>query len=221
MRDYTNIDKHLDALQKDIYHQPSDDAHTVWAVSFIDKVFRTTGNNVSSVLDVGCGIGFCHDLFVEKSIAWVGTTLDGDDIKVADTNGISLVMGSMLSIDFDDASFDMVLSRHVLEHSPAPLLSLMEYHRVATKYLALVLPTPEYWGHGGKNHYSVMEQAQIWWLLRRSGWEIVFESNLKTSDEEFMDFHLPHLPKEKRIFPGPPKIVEFQFLCKRVEEITE
>ena len=50
-----------------------------------------------------------------------------------------------------------------------PLLTLMEWHRVAKKYLMLILPNPDYYTYLGRNHYSVMDKQQAKWLLRRSG----------------------------------------------------
>ena len=68
----------------------------------------------------------------------------------------------------------IIFSRHYLEHSPFPLLTLMEWHRVSKKYLCLVLPNPEYFTYVGRNHYAVMgDKTQIRWLLRRAGWKII------------------------------------------------
>jgi len=67
MRDYSNVDKYLDKLLEDIYPQPQDDGHTLWAREsiefFVDRI-----NEVDNVLDLGCGEGFCEGIFREFGI---------------------------------------------------------------------------------------------------------------------------------------------------------
>ena len=39
-------------------------------------------------------------------------------------------------LEYPDNSFDLVFSRHSLEHSPFPVLTLMEWYRVARDFMS-------------------------------------------------------------------------------------
>ena len=60
MKNYKNIDIYLDELEEEIYPAPSDEGHTAWAKDVIDKFLP---GDVTTVLDIGCGEGFCKPLF--------------------------------------------------------------------------------------------------------------------------------------------------------------
>ena len=163
MRDYTRIDQYLDSLQGDVYAQPEDAGHTkdasrlcLWA------------KNLGSVLDVGCGNGFCQQFIPD----YTGIGL-GQDIKDGKQMGRNVREMDFNFLTFDENSFDTVFSRHSLEHSPFPILTLMEWHRVARKKLVLCVPNPDHYTFTGRNHYSVSDAHQMAWWLRRSGWKII------------------------------------------------
>lgn len=199
------IEKHLSKLKEQIYKQPSDDGHTEWAKDVINRFVPSLTNHIGSVLDVGCGSGFCSPLFEEFGIYWEGQDyfIDGSD---------------MSSLPYEDESFDMVFARHVLEHSSMPLISLMEWARVSRRYALIVLPAPEYWQVFGKNHYYVLPKENWWNLFDVAGWKIVREEDFTTSDKLFMKYHLPEAKKEDRVWHGPPKAVEFRYLLEKKNE---
>lgn len=174
MRDYTNIDKYLDELSQDIYPQPVDDGHFAWANEFIEFINNEICLSGRKVLDLGCGVAFVAPLFKQYGALYSGVTLHEEDIKLSDHRYlISLQDFHMLNVDLD--WFDVVFSRHSLEHSPMPLLALMEWYRVSTKYLCLVVPNPDHFPWTARNHYSVMNIEQLTFLLRRAGWVVVKE----------------------------------------------
>jgi ubiquinone/menaquinone biosynthesis C-methylase UbiE len=143
MRTYTKIDQYLDSLLLQIYAQPEDAGHTKWARESIDFFAESCTHPVASVLDAGCGEGFCQPMFEEKGIAYTGVALR-DDVESAVAKGRNVLSMDFSFLDFPDGSFHMVFSRHSLEHSPMPLLTLMEWKRVSAKYVALVLPNRRY-----------------------------------------------------------------------------
>ena len=109
-------------------------------------------------------------------------------------------------LEFEDDMFDCVISRHSLEHSPMPILTLMEWHRVAKSYLCLVMPNPSKFGYVGKNHYAVMPKQQIKWLLRRAGWRIL-ETEYTEDEFRFLCLKFPVIGYEGYApIPLPPKI---------------
>ncbi len=172
-RDYIFIDRYLDELAQDIYPQPPDIEHTKQAKAVIDKWIP---NKIipHDVLDVGCGEGFCQPFFEAHSIFYTGICL-GNDVKEAIKAYRNVYEGDFHFIDSGDDVYDLIFVRHALEHSPMPILALMEWHRVAKKYLILVLPKPKFWLFLGRNHYSVVTGSQARFLLDRSGWHIMEE----------------------------------------------
>lgn len=171
MRNYVNIDKYLTNLAGDIYPQPSGhDEHAVFSKEIIDICM--THIKCDTVLDIGCGTAFCQPMFEKWKTKYEGVAL-GEDVVEAHRLGRNVKEMDLHFLEYPDDSFQLVFARHVLEHSPMPLLALMEWHRVSSLYLLLVLPAPEHYGYIGRNHYSVLEKQQAKWLLRRAGWYVI------------------------------------------------
>lgn len=173
-RDFSNLNKYLDALMDDIYPQPPDEWHTKKTIEVIYE-YRNYVSACKNVLDVGCGEAFAQPIFEEYNIDYRGVCL-GNDFQNALDQGRHVIGLDFTFMDwFPDEFFDLIFARHSLEHSPMPVLTLMEWHRVARKYLILVMPEPRYWLYGGRNHYGIMPIKQCKFLLDRSGWEILDE----------------------------------------------
>jgi SAM-dependent methyltransferase len=172
MRDYTNIDKYLDKLEADIYPQPQDPGHSRLASQAINH-FNTMVDNVESVLDLGCGEGFCQPDFEKFGYEYTGVCLQRDFYNARE-KGRNVFQMDFSFLPFEDSSYDLLFSRHSLEHSPFPIITLMEWYRVCKQYLALVLPAPEYWGKVGRNHYFVLERAQWISLFEVTGFDVIF-----------------------------------------------
>ncbi len=219
MRDYKHFDRYLNSLSGDIYEQPPDAGHAEWAKTVAAKL-ATIPTDIHTVLDIGCGIGFMESFFQDVlGMSWTGITLGEDFVKAKKAGVRNIHKCDMTFLPFDDKSYDLIFARHVLEHSPFPLLSLMEWRRVCNDgFLLLVMPSPEFWGWRGKNHYSVMEKDQLEWLLNRAGWEIIHQNTMNTRDEEFLQYMegdwqtWADEPEEMR----PSKDVEYQLLCQMI-----
>jgi SAM-dependent methyltransferase len=171
LRDYTNFDKYITQLQNDVYPQPPDPLHQYWGDWIINQwTPLITGTN-RLVLDVGCGQGQFQPAFVANGFDWVGITL-GTDFDICYDKGYNVYQGDFSFLDdIPDGVYGTVFARHALEHSPFPVLTLMEWRRISAKYLFLVLPNPEHFQFFGKNHYSVMTNSHALWLTARAGWK--------------------------------------------------
>jgi len=171
MRNYFHIDRYLNELEKDVYYQPQKgDDHYIWAKNIIDQWVSQLG--VKDVLDVGCGVGFCQLMFESYDIKYKGITLDSDDYKDAKEENRNVYMQDYNFINANANTYDLIFARHALEHSPFPVISLMEWHRVSKQHLVIVNPNPDYWGWAGRNHYAVANMTQLKFYLERSGWQI-------------------------------------------------
>lgn len=181
MRDYKYIDQYINKLYADIYPQPEDDGHTRLAKHAIDD-WMSKMTTCRSVLDVGCGTGFCQAMFESWGMGYEGICL-GEDFLVAQRLGRNVKKMDFSFLEYPDNSFDLIFARHSLEHSPMPLLTLMEWARVSGNWLGVIVPTPEWFTFKGKNHYLVMEMDQLKQLLDVSGWNVMWE----TVHEEMWD----------------------------------
>jgi SAM-dependent methyltransferase len=113
-----------------------------------DGFFETVGRMVAevepaSVLDAGCGEGETIERLGDllphpvtgvdlnpESVRFAAERLPGDRFDTAD----------LLSLPFEDDSFDLVLCLEVLEHIPDPRPALAELARVSSGELILSVP---------------------------------------------------------------------------------
>lgn len=180
MRDYSHIDEYLNELEQDVYPQPQDAGHTALALSSIKWLIESlpTGSSCKTVLDVGAGEGFCQNMFLAAGISYAGISL-GQDYEVAKVQGLNVQPYDFNFIPLENAIVDLVYSRHSLEHSFSPLISLLEWRRVSKQYLAIILPAPEHYKPGGRNHPYVLFVEQWLAMFTIAGWAVI-ESRMET-----------------------------------------
>lgn len=207
-RNYTQINKYLDLLEKDIYCQPPDPGHTRWATAAINSMCK--GLDVSSVLDVGCGSGFTRPIFTLMGYYWEGIDKEGNMNE-------NIREGDISFLPYGNNSFDLIFARHILEHSPMPLLTLMEWRRVSKEFLIVILPAPEYWTIKGKNHYYVLPKENWDALFEASGWKKIMYCVLSTYEKDFMDFYMPDVPRDEVEWKGKHMIVEYRYLLRKIK----
>lgn len=101
------------------------------------------------VLDAGCGTGWFSARAVERGA--VVTSMDvGERLlhEVSKKCASTRIAGSVLQMPFADATFDVVISSEVIEHTPRPLEAIAEMARVVKKQGVLIITTPNafwYW----------------------------------------------------------------------------
>jgi len=214
MRNYKNFDKYLDNIYSDVYEQPPDDGHRDFARAVIDWAFSILDK--PDVLDVGCGQGFCKTYFENKGINWKGVTI-GKDYKICKEKRLDVINSPATFISLPDNSFSTVFARHILEHSPFPILTLMEWKRVSRSHLILVYPAWEYWGKNGRNHYYVLDKERLWYNLTRAGWWPIHQKDIMTNEDLF-DRHYPSEEDNKEKYPSAPIPVEYWYICEQRKE---
>jgi len=182
MRNYAHIDHYLDLLAEDIYPQPPDPGHQAGIEEVIDnwlpKIHRPAGVPPFTILDVGCAQGQAIPVLLKYAPVVVGVTL-GTDAEIARRNGFDVHAADISFLPFDNNMFDLVFARHVIEHSPMPLLTLMEWNRVSKNYLLMVVPAYAHYRALGQNHYYVLLFEQWEYLLDRAGWPVVWTDRSK------------------------------------------
>lgn len=150
------------------------------------------------ILDLGCGPGYFLDEMKERGYTnLVGVTLSPGDIKLCETKGHTIKKYDLSFLPqrdgYNDESVDFIFLRHALEHSPYPIISLMEYNRVLKQngklYIEVPAPDSERKHEWNLNHYSILGKEQLVALLHRCGFdvdtfgEIKFDLNVGTNSD--------------------------------------
>lgn len=131
------------------------------------------------ILDIGCGSGTF--LSAAKKKGWkntIGVTLSKDDIAFCEKKKFKTLESSMSDLDIEDNTADLIWCRHALEHSPYPLFTLYEFHRVLKEsaHLWIEVPCPDneraFMHEFNPNHYSIMGQRMWEGLFEKAGFNI-------------------------------------------------
>jgi SAM-dependent methyltransferase len=119
------------------------------AIGFPDRKIVAGDPSGQRILSIGCGLG--NDLWylVAKNEV-VGLDYAGSGLEVAARHGLRTVEADLNlhpSLPFEDAAFDVVVMKDILEHLLDPLAVLREVHRVLKPdgYAVVSLPNPFVW----------------------------------------------------------------------------
>lgn len=99
------------------------------------------------VLDAGCGEGALSVLLAERGVTVVGTDISKPNIERAQAfakeRGVTIPfsVADASALPFEDQSFDVVISSHVLEHLPDFDAGLRELLRVSRGRVIFAVPT--------------------------------------------------------------------------------
>jgi ubiquinone/menaquinone biosynthesis C-methylase UbiE len=185
MRNFGNFNRYLNSLLKDDYGQPPDEGHEEMIKEVMDKLISNMDSK--TVLDVGCGAtAIAEPYFTKRGIEYTGVSL-GRDAELAKEAGKNVIKADMTFLDaFEDESFDLIWARHVVEHSPMPLITLFEFYRVSKAHLCLIVPKPAFFGRTARQHYSVLYDDQWQFLMERAGWGVIWEDHSNPQEYRFL-----------------------------------
>ena len=170
-----------------VYSEPDTQMHQNVMDHMIPKfVSEYNLNSTKKILDIGCGQGYGRLKFVEVGCTDVsGLTLSKEDADAARARGFNVVEEDMSFQSAADAAYDVLFARHSLEHSPYPLLTLLEFNRILKSggIAYIEMPSPqctraleEY-----DNHYAIMGPRQWRALMNRAGFNPLDIGELKFS----------------------------------------
>ncbi|MGJ3261487.1 MAG: class I SAM-dependent methyltransferase [Rhodospirillales bacterium] len=182
MRDYSRLDAFLTERLNDIYPEPFGEPHINIITKMVPKVIEDFGlEKGAKVLDVGCGHGFALRTFREHGMDATGVGF-GEEAEKARTEGFEIIEQDMSFLDVEDAAFDLVWCRHVLEHSIFPYFTLSEMFRVLKPggafYMEVPAPDTPCRHEANANHYSVHTRTTWLHLLDRCGFKEVTTSDI-------------------------------------------
>jgi hypothetical protein len=162
---YNNFERHIQRLSRDVYPEPVSLQHTNASKDVLEKFCRNL--IFDNVIEFGCGTAPSLDILKSWGKTTFGVTLK-DEVVNHPT-----IREDMHFTNLPDTSYDLVIARHVLEHSYMPLILLMEMRRVAIKYALVVVPTSDKKMIEWPNHYSVLPKENWEHLFKLSRWEVL------------------------------------------------
>jgi len=119
--------------------------YNLWLVEEQIKYLQFFPEDVSSVLDVGCGRGELLSILKARSVEAEGC--DTDDVCLEKSGHFAHVTKAdilELSNYYPLNSFDLVTCLHLLEHTLNPYASLQQLKIVTRKYILLAVPNSRY-----------------------------------------------------------------------------
>lgn len=181
--DIEKLERFLKSLEADVYPEPPSGLHSDITAKMIQYVQDKCGLPATTrVLDIGCGQGVALKHFVAAGYEAVGIALGDEDVRACIEAGFDVQKMDQSFLDFPDASFDLVWSRHCLEHSIMPYFTLSEMSRVLRPggYCYVEVPSPDSsCNHqANPNHYSVLGRSMWSELIRRSGLALIDSTDI-------------------------------------------
>jgi ubiquinone/menaquinone biosynthesis C-methylase UbiE len=131
-----------------VYSDQERNWRRICAVDKADHVAKLLGlrqREIQNVLEVGCGTG---DVIARLTALKIGNEFVGVDVvdpkmnndTVRDIPNLSFVRQTTDTLPFEDASFDLVVASHVLEHVTDERHFLKELARVSRRYIYVEVP---------------------------------------------------------------------------------
>jgi len=137
---------------------PADHSRKVLADDYAARYLNRPARPASPrVLDLGCGAGDSIDLFrsLEPRVRWTGADIErSPEVRERTRADAEFVTFDGASLPFDDASFDLVYCKQVLEHvrRPEPLLA----------EVARVLSPDDGWFAGSTSQLEAFHSYSVW-----------------------------------------------------------
>jgi len=175
----------MDEMRRGVAAFPANESNKMAMNELVSMVEREAPESISGVaiLDVGCGDGYTLSRISESNTneSLLGVSVCRGDIELAKRlHDVSVKFGEMNCLPCKPRSVDTVITRHCLEHSPMPLFSLMEMHRVmrpGAGALVVVLPANTPFWINYKGHFHCMPKENWLRLFELAGFEVTYQES--------------------------------------------
>lgn len=197
--DTVKLKLYYEFILTQVYAEPESEYHKITTQEIYDLMIKPLKlKKTANILDVGCGPGYFLDVMKKNKYKnVVGTTGSQEDIKLCEDKGHTVRREDISFLTDKDESLDFIFCRQVLEHSPFPYITLLEYNRVLKQGAKIYIETPQpncVRNHeANPNHYSILTDKMLLNLLVRAGFDIEVSNNLestaldKTTNREFVE----------------------------------
>lgn len=172
------LNEFLERIERDTYPEPPTPGHTQITEQMLEALLTAYPLAPGSrVLDVGCGQGVALELFQQRGFEATGVALGDEDVRAATAKGLRVFKMDQSFLDFEDDSFELIWSRHCLEHSIFPYFTLWGMRRVLKPggglYVEVPAPETSCKHETNPNHYSVLPHGMWRELFERSGFDLL------------------------------------------------
>jgi ubiquinone/menaquinone biosynthesis C-methylase UbiE len=160
-----------------------------------------------SLLDIGCSFGYGIEAGKRLGLDSAGMDVSQYAVAICKERGLRAEVGTMEQMPWKDGEFDIVVMRHVLEHTPNPREALAEVRRVMASagVLIIAVPDPSYWkgllfrkryryyrpDDLGQQHYVYYSPKSLTRLLTTSGLRVV-PRNMSSLKKILALLHINH-----------------------------
>jgi 2-polyprenyl-3-methyl-5-hydroxy-6-metoxy-1,4-benzoquinol methylase len=149
-----------------------------------DSIFKLRFVPGGRLLDVGCGVGdFLNHM---TTIGWDAEGVDTDDnvVEICTRRSLRVRAGGVEDQHYLDATFDVIVMKHLIEHVTEPLRLLNECRRILKPGGILLLLTPNkdscahkkfgrYWlGLDVARHLHIFSAPTVTRLIEKAGLEL-------------------------------------------------
>lgn len=98
----------------------------------------------NKILDIGAGYGFFLEVAKKRGWEVYGTEVTEEAIKLCENKGITMLEGTLESINFGELQFDVVVCIEVLEHLNTPKSFTQKVHELLRSDGLFYLTTPNF-----------------------------------------------------------------------------
>jgi len=139
------------------------------------------------LLDVGCSLGYALEAARSIGLEASGVDLSAHAVAECRRTGLDVHRGSLHALPFEDASFAVVVLKHVFEHTPHPREALAELRRVMIPGGAAFFAVPDvryfkaarnpatarfYRGEAARAHFVYYSPRNLARLLEQEGFRV-------------------------------------------------
>ncbi len=169
------------------------------------------------LLDIGCSLGYTLEAAEQLGLRATGLDLSEHAIEQCRNNGFNAITGSIdARLPFDDASFQLIVLKHVFEHTSRPRALLHELHRLLRPGGIIFLAVP----HAGYRRAAKNPADHHFYWPGRAGSEhdVYYTPATMTAMLEACDFSVHRM--HPMIFHGrigwPARCLELLFIPGRL-----
>lgn len=161
------------------------------AVECLDPAVARSGQG-ARLLDVGCSLGYVLEGARRLGLSSAGVDVSAYAVNVCTERGYEARVGTTDALPYEAERFDVVVLKHVLEHTPTPKGALRELRRVLSPHGVVLIAVPDvrYWKGDrrrssyryyrpddlGAQHFVYYSAATLARLLTENGFRVRFSS---------------------------------------------
>lgn len=157
----------------------------VTAAARLSRVAGLAKQSRPRMLEVGCSLGATLEAAAARGWDAVGVDVSRDAVEFCRGRGLNSVAVDGRTLPFDDGSFDVLASWHVIEHVPDVQEALAEWRRVLRPGGVMMLETPDasclkvrrlgprYTKFWKPEHIYTFTPATLRGFLERAGFELL------------------------------------------------